>query len=402
MSAFKELSLYMFLILYFYFPTVLGVGGMKIIILLVYCFFVVFGVFINSCIDRKIYVLLFFSMLAAVSIVISTVAGSLYWNDYNIHVASLLRVIYFLFLFLFFYITISSSGERGLLTLVYVLVGCLGIQVVIVLAQAFGFSDYVGLFYTQDKMKDLSSYMRATGTFGNPNILAIVSITSAALIFFIDKSFLRYIGMLLSAIIILFAGSRTGLVAYIILVAGVSMYLIIKLRWYAKALYAFGVIFLLAFISVNVFFFQNNMPYLWTLIKLIDDPVRVLEINSFSVRLSNWQYKMDLFGSVDSIWAWFFGVGMHKSYYVLDNDYLYLFLRTGIVGFVTFYAFIFAPLFAFGMSGQLKKNFKYLFFLLLVIGFFWSFMFEYFNDFIMPVLFYLAISLVSYSRKTTV
>ena len=235
MSSFKELSLYLFLILYFYFPTVLGVGGMKIIILLVYCFFVVFGVFINSCIDRKIYVLLFFSMLAAVSIVISTVAGSLYWNDYNIHVASLLRVIYFLFLFLFFYITISSSGERGLLTLVYVLVGCLGIQVVIVLAQAFGFSDYVGLFYTQDKMKDLSSYMRATGTFGNPNILAIVSITSAALIFFIDKSFLRYIGMLLSAIIILFAGSRTGLVAYIILVAGVSMYLIIKLRWYAKA-----------------------------------------------------------------------------------------------------------------------------------------------------------------------
>lgn len=375
---------------------------MKIIVLLVYCFFVVFGVFINSYIDRKIYVLLFFSMLAALSIVISTVAGSLYWNDYNIHVASLLRVFYFLFLFLLFHITISSSGERGLLTLVYVLVGCLGIQVVIVLAQAFGFSDYVGMFYTQDKMKDLSSYMRATGTFGNPNILAIVSIISAALIFFIDKSSLRYIGMLLSAIIILFAGSRTGLVAYIILVAGVSMYLIINLRWYAKALYAFGVTFVLAFISVNVIFFQNNMPYLWSLIKLIDDPVRVLEINSFSVRLSNWQDKMDLFGLVDSIWVWFFGVGMHKSYYVLDNDYLYLFLRTGIVGFVTFYAFIFSPLFVFGMSGQPKKNFKYLFFLLLVIGFLWSFMFEYFNDFIMPVLFYLAVSLVSYSRKKTV
>lgn len=402
MSSFKELSLYLFLILYFYFPTVLGGGEMKIIVLLVYCFFVVFGVFINSYIDRKIYVLLFFSMLAALSIVISTVAGSLYWNDYNIHVASLLRVFYFLFLFLLFHITISSSGERGLLTLVYVLVGCLGIQVVIVLAQAFGFSDYVGMFYTQDKMKDLSSYMRATGTFGNPNILAIVSIISAALIFFIDKSSLRYIGMLLSAIIILFAGSRTGLVAYIILVAGVSMYLIINLRWYAKALYAFGVTFVLAFISVNVIFFQNNMPYLWSLIKLIDDPVRVLEINSFSVRLSNWQDKMDLFGLVDSIWVWFFGVGMHKSYYVLDNDYLYLFLRTGIVGFVTFYAFIFSPLFVFGMSGQPKKNFKYLFFLLLVIGFLWSFMFEYFNDFIMPVLFYLAVSLVSYSRKKTV
>jgi hypothetical protein len=402
LSSFKELSLYLFLILYFYFPTVLGGGEMKIIVLLVYCFFVVFGVFINSYIDRKIYVLLFFSMLAALSIVISTVAGSLYWNDYNIHVASLLRVFYFLFLFLLFHITISSSGERGLLTLVYVLVGCLGIQVVIVLAQAFGFSDYVGMFYTQDKMKDLSSYMRATGTFGNPNILAIVSIISAALIFFIDKSSLRYIGMLLSAIIILFAGSRTGLVAYIILVAGVSMYLIINLRWYAKALYAFGVTFVLAFISVNVIFFQNNMPYLWSLIKLIDDPVRVLEINSFSVRLSNWQDKMDLFGLVDSIWVWFFGVGMHKSYYVLDNDYLYLFLRTGIVGFVTFYAFIFSPLFVFGMSGQPKKNFKYLFFLLLVIGFLWSFMFEYFNDFIMPVLFYLAVSLVSYSRKKTV
>lgn len=391
----------LFLIIYFYFPTVFGGSETKILVLFFYCFLIVLFMSLNNLVDKRIYNLLFLSLLAAVSIVVSSGTGLMYWDDYELHFASIFRVFYFLSILLFFNIVVRNFDDRGSLVLLYTLLGCLTLQVFVVLLQAFGFSNYVGLFYTQEKMKDLDSYMRATGTFGNPNVLAIVSVTSAAIIFFINKSTLRFSGLVLTSAIILFAGSRTGLIVHSILLFGIFIYLMYSVEWYIKfvCLFCFALVFFAVLLSGSIV--ENNMPYLWTLIDLIDNPIRIFEVNSFHVRLINWKDKIELASSIDSIWVWFFGAGMHKSFYVLDNDYLYVFLRTGLLGVVTFYAFIFYPLLASKLGLLVRSLYGYFILLLLVIIFLWSLLFEYFSDFIMPVLLYLVFSLVSHVNNIT-
>src|SRR5690606_2488737 len=109
---------------------------------------------------------------------------------------------------------------------------------------------------------------------------------------------------------------------------------------------------------------------------------------------SNWSGKLEFFDSIAAPTKVLFGVGFVESYKVLDSEYLFLYLRTGILGTVTFALFAIFPFLYAKMTGKGSGD-STLFLLVLLLGLFWSLLFEFFSDFIMSILFFVVVSFFS-------
>lgn len=282
----------------------------------------------RATIDRAVFRLLLVFLLLSLATSISFL-----WNAAEIRTTALLEVLrpaLFAVCLCFGYYLARAYGEtelrRGLLAAAY---GILLGQLVIAIAQLLDIGS-VGLVYSEDKTRPLGTLLRATGSLGNPNALGWVVTQAVVIIYAFNRQrFLPW--SLIGGVLVLASGSRSTVFLFPVALAltailsrtgrGIAYHRVVGL-----GIGVLGV--LLACITA----FPNVFPYLAQLRDAVELG-SLTAVSSFANRLAGWQHRYQLFldGGVP---AWILGLGSRGTMRVVDNDYLYVLFRLGILGFV--------------------------------------------------------------------
>ena len=333
-------------------------------------------------------------IVCLVAVVLAGVTGLINKSEAIVHWASLFRIVYFYCMVTFFMVLFESGGRQLLLKFSKFLLFFLCLEFIFILMQAFNYASVLSNIYLQDKMRGLDSYMRATGTFGNPNSLAIITVLSMLYIFFYIQSPLKKVfTVVLSGAIILFSGSRTGLFIYILALLFLVMEVGFKDSFRNKLSGALFAIVLLIISSFLLDLIESSLPYLWSVVSVAGDLDAIMRINSLSARIGSWEDKILFFEEVPISLKYIFGAGFYEAFKVLDNDYLFLVLRTGLFGMSTYLSFIMFPYIYGFLHNKKQVGRKSLFWMAFIIGGIWAVFFEFYSDFMMPVLFFSIIAI---------
>jgi len=385
---------FVFFSIFFLFPTSFGVGA-KFVVIFLFCLAGV-GVLLRAkrlCFTKAALIYFFVFLSSLFGVVVAALHGLVVNGSAAVHWPSLFRIVYIFVLVLFFSLAFYSERDSVQSSCCKMLLFFLAVQLFFVLLQAFGMASWLSVIYVQDKMRGMDSYMRGTGSFGNPNTLAIISIFSMVIVWFCSgsKKAQLFVVTLVGGIVLL-SGSRTGAFVYAVALGVCALLGGGGASW--KVVSSVIVIMLLAFAWSFGELAEEYFPYLWQVVKVANEVELVLEINSISSRFSNWSGKLEFFDSIAAPTKVLFGVGFVESYKVLDSEYLFLYLRTGILGTVTFALFAIFPFLYAKMTGKGSGD-STLFLLVLLLGLFWSLLFEFFSDFIMSILFFVVVSFFS-------
>jgi len=182
----------------------------------------------------------------------------------------------------------------------------------------------MGGIYSYGYVEDVS--LRVAGITGGAwELSAVLAIFTVPLIY--DKQFVYYkkiIMIIISAIIIYLANTRSGMVAYVV----ASMFALFHV--YRISIYRIAII---SIISV-LFFFNTRPKYFQTTLGGMSLP------GSLATRLDNWYKHYILMDGGDYIW----GKGLGFSGLYLDGMYAKIFVDMGIIGtllfFVYYYTFL--------------------------------------------------------------
>lgn len=225
----------------------------------------------------------------------------------------------------------DESIRRGLLVGArLILVG----QLIIAIVQILGIGS-VGILYTEEKVAQLGTQLRATGTMGNPNQFAWVVTQAVVILYAFDRK--RALPWLLAGVLlVLGSGSRSMLLVFPFAIA-VTDILQSAGNWrrYVRAI-VMGTLTLVGLLAC-VLWFADVFPYLAQLRRLLEFE-SLTSIHSFAARVTKWQHLSDTFFREGGPVTWLFGLGSTESTRLLENGYLYVFFRVGIVGFVVHWA----------------------------------------------------------------
>ena len=187
------------------------------------------------------------------------------------------------------------------------------------------------LIYTGEKSRPLGSLVRVTGSLGNPNLVAWIVSQAGVIGLMLSRGRARYLYLAASAFLIVLSGSRTVLLVFpfMLIVASMVGRKNSGISWIRYAWLAAGVMAVFAVIVITL---GKYLPYLAQL-KLIFTTGSIASINSLNIRLIMWDEVFRQF-SVVGWQTWLLGLGSRSSTAVLDNDYLYVLFRLGVVGFI--------------------------------------------------------------------
>jgi hypothetical protein len=293
--------------------------------------------------SRTTLMFLFVSIAASAQILTSVMVNLGPYQDLAHAVLMSCRPIYFALLYLAGYMCISKSAlttdsveVRRLLTFAasFFIVA----QLLVASMQAFGIAGVFDAIYAQDKTRDATSLMRATGTIGNPNALAFYALQCFLLVLLLGEFGRLWKGFVLTcgALLIALTGSRSVLLVFLLCLA---LFVFLQRRSLGGWI-AYGVIAVMAFAATYlvVSMYAEYFRYLAQLQILLDStdaPLR--KISSMAARFRHWDASLALFNDYPGVKKYFFGLGDRFEYSVLDNDYLYVSLRHGLTGIVLFF-----------------------------------------------------------------
>lgn len=220
----------------------------------------------------------------------------------------------------------DTQVRRGLLFAAYaILVG----QLFIAASQIAGLAVF-DLLYAADKTRPFGNLLRASGSLGNPNAFGWVVVQATAIIFALGGKH-RHLWVLLGTILVVSSGSRTLLVLFpfVIVLARIGSQQK-GLGSYFKGflLSALGLVALLTFVIA----FAQYLPYLSQLRNVLLSG-SLASVNSFAARLDMWHSAYQLF-TAQGIGGWFFGLGSREAIRTVDNDFLFVLVRLGGIGFL--------------------------------------------------------------------
>jgi hypothetical protein len=261
-----------------------------------------------------------------------SVAASFLLNAPELRIAAtaeLLRPAVFLIFLVFGYQVAFRCGERDVIDGLLIAAKLILVaQAVIAAAQLAGLPifDFV---YSAHKARPLGTIVRVTGSMGNPNIFGWIVAQACVTVFLLGRR--RWPWLLLGCILIFAAGSRTLLVLFPCMMALVGVW-----RrgggWWA---YARGSAIAAAAVAAAVLLALSLSQYLPYLGQLRDVVISgsLSSVNSFAYRLYLWDAAYYEFRS-GGLGTWILGLGSRESTRVLDNDFLYVFFRLGVSGFL--------------------------------------------------------------------
>ncbi len=229
----------------------------------------------------------------------------------------------------------TSAIHRGLLWAAgAVLLG----QAVVAATQLVGLSPF-GILYEDDKSRPIGMLLRATGTLANPNAFAWMVAQSAVVISILGRGSWRWAWLALATVLMLVSGSRTLLLLFPLMLATAEVLRDpTNLRTYLRY-GAVAAVLLLLFAGV-ILYLGEYFPYLAQLSTVLSSG-SLASVNSFAIRLGMWESRLAEFSAGGAI-AWVVGLGSRPSTAVLDSDFLYVFVRLGVLGVLVHYTMIVA------------------------------------------------------------
>lgn len=200
------------------------------------------------------------------------------------------------------------------------------------------------LLYNAEKSYPFGRLMRVTGSLANPNAFAWMVAQAAVLVSLLHRSRTRFLWIGLATLLVLVSGSRTLLLLFpFMIVTAQILRDPTNLRTYLRY-GAIGAGILALFIAVIVYL-ASYFPYLAQL-GTIASSGSLSSVNSFALRLDIWSRGYEEFAAGGTT-ALIFGLGARPSMAILDNDFLYVLFRLGIVGALVHFGLIAAALFVF-------------------------------------------------------
>lgn len=281
---------------------------------------------ISSHLPLLLYIILSFLFLY-ISLVL---APSQSVGDYN----EFIRLLIYLLLYLCFYANLPKKQyefEEQITQIVKILKYFIVIQFVAVLLQSnSSILNLMGIIWNMEKYWS----MRSIGTFDNPNTLSILVSISFSVIYFKEKSkIISLVFLFISLIIVLFSGSRTGLISFVGLLC---INYIFMQRITLKRILIIAIIALLSIVSLITFlnYYGDNFKYMAEILLMFNnDGFDSTGVGTLGLRQQLWENALLQFSKVSDL-RYLFGVGPSKetSLHILDNDYITIYVKMGIIG----------------------------------------------------------------------
>lgn len=211
-------------------------------------------------------------------------------------------------------------------------------QTILALLQALGYAESLDILYRQEKVRSRENLLRVTGSMGNPNGLALTVLHCSIIwLFWGPRAWLVRGAFLISGCsLVALTGSRS---VAVLLVAVLIVVWLTGRRSVAErvgqailAIAATGVVLYLVWPYIERFRYLLQLALLFGA-----DPIR--EVGSLATRVEHWASALSLFASEERSYKFLLGLGAIEHFRVLDNDYLYVFLRYGVLGVLWFYGF---------------------------------------------------------------
>jgi len=189
--------------------------------------------------------------------------------------------------------------------------------------------------YSSDKTRGLEAlFFRVTGTIGNPNAFAWFLIQSSFLTICFSKWRLRWLILVPVFFGILISGSRSNLIVFPIAIAVMKLAQLRSLSIGRILGLLLATIFVFVCLVGVVILFPRYFSYLSELLKIAETG-SLDSVTTFALRLKLWASRFAIFNSSMADHKWILGLGTTEDFRVLDNDYLYIFFKYGILGLVT-------------------------------------------------------------------
>jgi hypothetical protein len=218
-----------------------------------------------------------------------------------------------------------ATVERGLLLAAYII---LGGQAIIALTQVLDLPVF-DLMYSSEKSRPLGTTLRTTGSLANPNAFAwIVAQATAIVLILRARAFPFWIA--LGGLLVLAAGSRTMLLLFPLLLGAAALWSRPQrlTTLVSVAILSAGALVGLVALVVS---FRQYFPYLAQLHTVLLTG-SLTSVNAIAARVLQWEAVWEAF-DVSGPLTWLFGLGSRDLLRVVDNDFIFVLARLGVVGF---------------------------------------------------------------------
>lgn len=327
----SKVSIYtLLLVLIFFIPSASTVGGFQLWYVLIVGLIYVSHTSIKIIKDNISRGIFFFVMASASLLVLSVIFsignyGSL--KDTN----EILRIAATLGLFSLIY-SIYHSKLNDKTVLFFKLF--IWIQLLVCYLQSFDIANGVlGFIWNTDRVWA----HRKTGTFANPNILSIFSISAYCFVYFYSTFRTRLIYGFLVLLIILFSSSKTGLISFILIIS--LNYVLTKNSINLKTIILFSIgAFLLLYIVIQfLFLYRDSYPYMAQLLELFENDMDVGSIKSIGDRQLIWENALSHYHRLPLMQK-IVGIGPAKNtdLNVIDNEFLTILIKMGWLGSILY------------------------------------------------------------------
>ena len=237
------------------------------------------------------------------------------------------------------------------------------ILITIMISGAFGILQYFGVFnldsitgpyYLQDRIHLINN--RLTATYKNPNTYSAILVTghliALGLFFYEDRrkqKTLLLFSIALLAVFILFAASRTMIAAYLLVTV------IMILIGASKAGYSkLQIISLITVLGISFLIAVSFISY--RIIVRLESGLDIFSDESFAMRILAWYLNLQLFFQ-SPILGWGAAKAIHTT--VVDNEFILILRRYGIIGLTIFAGIYLQPMFT--AFKNLKSDSKLIF-----------------------------------------
>jgi len=220
----------------------------------------------------------------------------------------------------------EGNIRSGLLWAAYVIIAG---QVVVGFPQLIGLEVF-DLLYTSTKASPVYEIFRVTGTMGNPNFFGWVLLQVVTIITLLNREAYPYLLVALCSVLIVASGSRTTTLM-------LPFVLILTQAFRQGTQIRMGKLLmnstLLLMGAVGLFLaFSDYVPYIAQIRKIFLTG-SLNAITSLEGRFIHWADVAERFFKGN--WAvWLFGLSDRSGTQVLDNNYLFVFFRTGLTGLI--------------------------------------------------------------------
>ena len=281
--------------------------------------------FNNMTSELRIILLIFFIQTIVIIISLLVNINFVHLSSFN----EILKYVGFSIVLLFSYYVTSIVKTEDLINIIVLTIKfILVMQLLFCIDQALSYN-ILSEIYSYSKV-NIKTF-RTVGTLVNPNHFAWVILQFGIIIFLFDKHKSRLYWVFFCFILVLLSGSKSTLIITLI---DISFILIIKSKYKTISFQTLRILFIMlivcAFFMFFLFIFKDTFRGVASLFQLLENGP--MSMSTISVRILHWNNTMNYFFNNLDILKLLFGYSNIAIFNNIDNNYIYIIVRYGLVG----------------------------------------------------------------------